>query len=98
MNEKMIKSRFVLTHDTEANWNLIGQDFIPKAGELIIYDTDDTHSIPRYKIGNDVDNINNLPFIETLPKTQSSEEGSFLRIIGGEPTWSSVPAAETALF
>ena len=35
---------------------------IPKAGELIIYDVDATHTEPRLKIGNGTTSINDLPF------------------------------------
>ncbi len=65
-NEKQINSRIQHKHDTEANWNTAGtatNPFIPKVGELIIYDPDNSHSIPRIKIGNGSSNIKDLPFV-----------------------------------
>ena len=61
MAEKNINSRIIHKHDTEANW-LQATDFIPLVGELIIYDADLDNPQPRVKIGNGVDNINNLEF------------------------------------
>ncbi len=52
-------SRILLKHDTEANWKK-ATNFTPKEGEIIIYDMDD---YPRIKIGNNSDNVNDLPFI-----------------------------------
>lgn len=40
-------------------------NFIPKAGEIIVYDADDTHSTVRIKVGNDSTKINELPFISS---------------------------------
>ena len=60
--EKNIQSRIQHKHDTEANW-LKATNFIPKAGELIIYDVDATHTEPRLKIGNGTTNVNTLPFV-----------------------------------
>ena len=62
MAEKKINVRIAHKHDTEANW-LQATDFVPLAGELIMYDADLDNPQPRVKIGNGVDNINNLEFI-----------------------------------
>lgn len=59
--EKNIQTRIQHKHDIEANW-LKATNFIPKAGELIIYDVDATHTEPRLKIGNGTTTVNNLPF------------------------------------
>ena len=59
--EKNIQTRIQHKHDIEANW-LKATNFIPKAGELIIYDVDATHTEPRLKIGNGTTIVNNLPF------------------------------------
>ena len=61
MAEKTLNTRIVHKHDTEANWNL-ATNFIPKRGELIIYDTDATHNAVRIKIGNGTTKVINLPF------------------------------------
>ena len=65
MATKTFKGRIQNKHDTEVNWSA-ATNFRPLAGELIIYDEDDTHSTPRLKIGNGNTLVNNLPFIPTV--------------------------------
>ena len=60
-NEKQIKARFQQKHDIEANWNL-ATNFVPKQGELIVYDKDDENAVERLKIGDGVSTVSNLPF------------------------------------
>ena len=62
MTEKNIKARIIQKHDTETNWNK-ATNFIPKQGELIIYDADSTHSYIRVKIGDGSTLVAQLPFI-----------------------------------
>lgn len=62
MSEKNINSRIQHKHDIEANW-LKATNFIPKAGEIIVYDVDENYSYPRIKIGDGQLNINSLKFI-----------------------------------
>ena len=57
---KSFNSRIVLKHDVEANW-LMAVNFIPKDGEVIIYDADMDNPV-RIKIGNGIDKVNDLPF------------------------------------
>lgn len=64
MSEKNLKARIVHKHDTEANW-LKATNFIPKQGEIIIYDIDDTHNYERMKIGDGKTVVSSLPFIES---------------------------------
>ena len=62
MSEKTLSNiRIVNKHDTEANW-LKATGFTPKQGELIVYDIDDNYSYERIKIGDGVQNVNDLPF------------------------------------
>ena len=61
MATKTFKSRIQNKHDTEAHWNA-AVNFKPLAGELIIYDEDNTHSTPRFKVGDGNTLVNNLPF------------------------------------
>ena len=61
--EKTLKTRVVLKHDAEANWNK-ATTFIPKKGEVIIYDPDSTHIYSRQKIGDGIKTVINLPFSE----------------------------------
>lgn len=53
-------TRIQLKHDTETNWNK-AVNFIPKAGEMIIYDADGTNPV-RIKIGDGITVVNNLLF------------------------------------
>ena len=62
MSDKKSKTRIIHKHDTEENWNK-AVNFIPKNGEIIIYDSDDAHPTSRLKIGNGRDIVMNLPFI-----------------------------------
>lgn len=61
MAEKQIKTRIINKHDTEANW-IKAINFIPKQGEIVVYDKDTAHSYERFKIGDGSTKINNLPF------------------------------------
>lgn len=62
MATKTFKGRIQNKHDTEANWNA-AVNFKPLAGELIIYDEDNTHSTPRFKVGDGNTLVSNLPFV-----------------------------------
>lgn len=61
-NEKVFQSRIQLKHDIEENWSK-ATNFIPKVGEIIIYDIDENNSIARFKIGDGITNVNSLPFV-----------------------------------
>lgn len=76
MIQKNIKSRIVHKHDLEAHW-MRATSFVPLQGELIIYDIEidadgNTLALPegrttpynyeRFKIGDGVTNVNELPF------------------------------------
>lgn len=70
MATKTLQSRIIAKHDTEDHWNL-AQNFIPKLGEIIIYDIDDNHEYERIKIGDGVTKVANLPFNnETMTETE----------------------------
>ena len=60
MAEKNLNARIIHKHDTEENW--LKSSFIPKQGEIIIYDIDSSHSYERIKVGDGTTNVNNLPF------------------------------------
>lgn len=74
MAEKNIKSRIVHKHDTELNWSK-ATNFIPKQGEIIIYDIDSNHSYERIKIGDGVTKVNNLPFADANKVDKVSGKG-----------------------
>ena len=59
---KEIPGRLILKHDIEANWNRAAGTFIPKQGEIIIYDIDDSHPYERFKIGDGEKYVDDLPF------------------------------------
>lgn len=61
MTDKIIKSRIQHKHDTEANWQK-ATNFIPKSSELIVYDPDENYTYHRFKFGDGVQNVNDLPF------------------------------------
>lgn len=62
MAEKILNSRVINKHDIESNW-LKAVNFIPKQGEIIIYDIDTVYSYMRMKIGDGVTLVNDLPFM-----------------------------------
>lgn len=59
---KTLQTRVQMKHDTEANWNK-ATNFVPLAGEIIIYDIDASNPTQRMKIGNGIDILSNLPFV-----------------------------------
>lgn len=67
--EKTIPSRVIHKHDTEANWNK-AVNFIPKQGELIIYDRDSNYAYERAKIGDGVTKVSALPFANEVESIQ----------------------------
>lgn len=62
MSSKEIQSRIIHKHDIEENWNK-ATNFIPKQGELIIYDIDSNYSYERFKIGDGITVVNSLSFV-----------------------------------
>ena len=48
-NTKDFFTRIQNKHDTEANWLLVEEHFIPKAGEIIIYDPDNEYNYSRIR-------------------------------------------------
>ena len=48
-------------HDIETNWNK-AVNFTPLAGEIIVYDNDETYNFARIKIGDGVTKVSDLPF------------------------------------
>ena len=56
-----MNARVIHMHDVEKRWNF-AINFVPKAGELIVYDADSTHNYVRFKIGDGVTTVPKLPF------------------------------------
>ena len=130
MSEKTYNTRIVHKHDIEENWSK-AVNFIPKVGELIVYDADENYSYSRVKMGDGIRSVIDLPFISEekadkdevtfiyqqdeepedaevgalwidtdekpsasgsgLPDIEEAQEGSFLRIVNGEPIWANIP-------
>lgn len=61
MSEKRLNSRIIHKHDIETNWSK--SSFIPLQGEVVIFDIDENYDYERIKIGDGVQNINTLPFV-----------------------------------
>lgn len=59
MADKLV-TRIQQLRGNEAEWDQ--KDFTPLEGEIIVYNTDETHVSPRLKIGDGVNLVNNLPF------------------------------------
>lgn len=66
--------RIVNKHDTEANWQK-ATGFIPKQGELIVYDKDSTHNYERFKIGDGSTVVSSLPFADDNKVDKVSGKG-----------------------
>jgi hypothetical protein len=62
MSEKMFNTRIIHKHDTQVNWEK-ATGFVPKIGELIVYDPDENFGYARMKMGDGVTNVNDLPFV-----------------------------------
>ena len=64
MAEKKLKARIIQKHETEENWKK-AVNFIPKKGEIIVYDKDDKIIYPRIKIGDGETRVSDLPFLSS---------------------------------
>ena len=73
MSEKTFNTRIVHKHDTEANW-LKAVNFIPKQGEIIVYDIDTTYTYERFKIGDGKTLVSALPFANDALKSALEAE------------------------
>ena len=67
------KTRIIQKHDIEANWQK-ATNFIPKQGEIIVYDIDSNHNYERIKIGDGEHIPNNLPFVTDNYYTKSETD------------------------
>jgi hypothetical protein len=61
MKKMSDKNRIIHKHDTEENWKK-AKNFIPKKGEIIIYDADNEVNYQRLKIGDGITIVSDLPF------------------------------------
>ena len=66
MADKSFAVRVVMKHDTQANWAQ-AVNFVPKNGEVIVYTdyyTSGNSTVPGIKIGDGVNKVGDLPFID----------------------------------
>lgn len=86
--EKMINARLQQKHDLEKNW-MLAENFIPKIGELIVYDAETSFEditdkngdlikdymceYARLKIGDGVTTVNNLAFVDDNLREELAE-------------------------
>ena len=73
---KTLKTRITQKHDIEANW-LLAINFTPMNGEIIIYDEDDNYNYKRIKIGNGIDNVNDLDFVINKEDASAQVQSDF---------------------
>ena len=80
-----MKARVSNLIKTEAEWLKI--DFIPLAGELVVYAPDSANKYPRLKIGDGVNSLHLLPFIvESVTDKILSDYQQATRADGGRIT------------
>lgn len=65
MAERELSSRIIHKHDLAENWEK-ATNFIPRQGELIVYDRDSNYTYERFKIGDGVTKVNDLSFTNDL--------------------------------
>lgn len=75
MSEKMFNTRIIHKHDTAENWEK-ATGFIPKIGELIVYDPDENFGYARTKMGDGVTKVNDLPFVNVQADWDQNDENA----------------------
>ena len=81
-NNKMINARVQQKIDTAENWAK-AENFIPYKGEIIFYLIEGS-DLPRWKIGNGVDKVDNLPFADQKLTAIDDGYGNITLMFGGE--------------
>lgn len=96
MKQLQVKSRVVHKMDTAEHWSKAVK-FVPLRGEMIIYESESTDKPHRFKIGDGVTPVTELPFMDQtnneygniidggqiLPSVQSSlDSGNILEYTG----------------
>lgn len=62
LNAEKYNLKSIPFHATEIEWSAEHLDYIPKQGEIVVYDKDDTYNYERIKVGDGLTSIVNLPF------------------------------------
>ena len=97
MAENTIKTRIQLKNDTETNWaksvlvadggtKTSGTSFIPMKGEIIIYNTDNSHPFFRFKVGDGTTNVVQLPFASGYQANWAETTATAAGFILNKPT------------
>lgn len=89
MAEKLFKTRTQQKNDTENKWS-VTSGFIPKKGEIIVYNVDNDHTSPRLKVGDGVTEVNALPFVYEYKAITADDDGAgtvYLLLTGLTPTY-----------
>lgn len=73
MTEKVLNTRMQQKHGSQSDWEK-ATNFIPKQGEIIVYDADATCQFPRIKIGNASSTVGALEFLYEPVTTADIEE------------------------
>lgn len=83
MANKTIQARIINMHDVEERWNQ-AVTFIPRAGELIVYDADNNYVFPRFKLGDGKTTVVDLPFASDIAiQSFFHEVDGVIRLDGG---------------
>ena len=96
--EKQLLGRIIHKHDIEENWDK-ATGFIPKQGEIIVYDIDDNYEYERIKIGDGETNVNNLPFLNAVQSDWKQTDENAIDFIKNKPNKEDalIVATETGL-
>ena len=102
MAEKTLNTRVVLKHDSDTNWAATGAagkgaNFVPKSGEVIVYEYSDGSR--KFKIGNGKSTAAALPFQNTVgptgPKGDKGATGAAATIAVGTVTTGAAGSSAT---
>lgn len=78
-----LNARIKHLHATADKWNSNAfLSFVPATSEIIVYDPDAEHIYPRFKIGDGVTTVQDLPFFIDDPMSQ--RKGDIAYVDGGE--------------
>lgn len=113
MSEQRLNTRVINKHDIEVNW-LKAVNFIPKKGEIIVYDIEvdengevlkdsnensllpEGRTIPyiheRFKIGDGITNVNDLPFVKDLKNLNDGKGNGALEQLHDTESWTGIDA------
>lgn len=75
-----MKARISNLHKTESEWKKLSS-FVPEAGELIIYDSDENFNYARIKVGDGTRTLQELDFLIRSATTDMLSEYKYSEII-----------------